>query len=109
MDNIKEFNNLVGKLLDKRYKIEKCLGTGGMSVVFKATDIADGATVAIKMLRDEIADDKEASALKSPLSTPLFSSSILPYLWGKVKKNESKIFQIAEKSREYFKKTLDKR
>ena len=60
MDNIKEFNNLVGKLLDKRYKIEKCLGTGGMSVVFKATDIADGATVAIKMLRDEIADDKEA-------------------------------------------------
>jgi serine/threonine-protein kinase len=60
MDKNKDFNNLVGRLLDKRYKIEKCLGTGGMSVVFKATDVADGSPVAIKMLRDEIADDKEA-------------------------------------------------
>ena len=60
MDNNKKFTDLVGKVLDKRYKIEKCLGTGGMSVVFKATDLKDGTPVAIKMLRDEIADDKEA-------------------------------------------------
>ncbi len=60
MENIKAFNDLVGTTLDKRYQIEKCLGTGGMSVVFKATDIRDGSAVAIKMLRDEIADDKEA-------------------------------------------------
>ncbi len=60
MENNKVFNDLVGTTLDKRYKIEKCLGTGGMSVVFKATDIRDGSAVAIKMLRDEIADDKEA-------------------------------------------------
>jgi len=60
MENNNVFNDLVGTLLDKRYKIEKCLGTGGMSVVFKATDISDGSAVAIKMLRDEIADDKEA-------------------------------------------------
>ena len=60
MENNLSFKNLVGTLLDKRYKIEKCLGTGGMSVVFKATDIRDGSAVAIKMLRDDIADDKEA-------------------------------------------------
>lgn len=60
MDNNNLFLDLVGKVLDKRYKIEKCLGTGGMSVVFKATDLKDGAPVAVKMLRDEIADDKEA-------------------------------------------------
>ena len=59
MDN-KNFTDLVGKVLDKRYKLEKCLGTGGMSVVFKATDLKDDTPVAIKMLRDEIADDKEA-------------------------------------------------
>ena len=60
MENNNVFNDLVGTTLDKRYKIEKCLGTGGMSVVFKATDVRDGSAVAIKMLRDEIADDKEA-------------------------------------------------
>lgn len=60
MENNLSFKDLVGTLLDKRYKIEKCLGTGGMSVVFKATDIRDGSAVAIKMLRDDIADDKEA-------------------------------------------------
>ena len=60
MDTNKNFTDLVGKVLDKRYKLEKCLGTGGMSVVFKATDLKDGTTVAVKMLRDEIADDKEA-------------------------------------------------
>lgn len=60
MDTNKNFTDLVGKVLDKRYKLEKCLGTGGMSVVFKATDLKDGTPVAVKMLRDEIADDKEA-------------------------------------------------
>lgn len=60
MENNQAFKALVGTLLDKRYRIEKFLGTGGMSVVFKATDIRDGATVAIKMLRDEIADDEES-------------------------------------------------
>lgn len=62
MENNQTFKALVGTVLDKRYKIEKLLGTGGMSVVFKATDIADGSPVTIKMLRDEIADDKDALA-----------------------------------------------
>lgn len=60
MENKNAFKSLVGTLLDNRYKIEKFLGTGGMSVVFKATDTRDGSAVAIKMLRDEIADDKES-------------------------------------------------
>ncbi len=62
MENMQTFKALVGTVLDKRYKIEKILGTGGMSVVFKATDVLDGAAVTVKMLRDEIADDKEALA-----------------------------------------------
>ncbi len=62
MENTQKFKSLVGKVLDKRYKIEKLLGTGGMSVVFKATDTVDGSAVSVKMLRDEIADDKDALA-----------------------------------------------
>jgi serine/threonine-protein kinase len=31
-----------------------------MSVVFKATDLRDGSAVAIKMLRDDVADDRES-------------------------------------------------
>ncbi len=60
MEKNLSFKDLVGTTLDSRYKIEKCLGTGGMSVVFKATDLRDGSAVAIKMLRDDVADDKES-------------------------------------------------
>ena len=60
MEKNLSYKDLVGTTLDSRYKIEKCLGTGGMSVVFKATDLRDGSAVAIKMLRDDVADDKES-------------------------------------------------
>ncbi|MBO5971010.1 MAG: PASTA domain-containing protein [Clostridia bacterium] len=60
MEKNLSFKDLVGTTLDSRYKIEKCLGTGGMSVVFKATDLRDGSAVAIKMLRDDFADDRES-------------------------------------------------
>ncbi len=60
MEKNLSYKDLVGTTLDSRYQIEKCLGTGGMSVVFKATDLRDGSPVAIKMLRDDVADDKES-------------------------------------------------
>jgi serine/threonine protein kinase len=60
MENNLAYSDLVGTMLDGRYKIEECLGTGGMSVVFRATDTSDGTAVAIKMLKDETANDKNS-------------------------------------------------
>ncbi|MCQ2353960.1 MAG: PASTA domain-containing protein [Clostridia bacterium] len=54
------FERFVGTTLDDRYQIEKLIGTGGMAVVFRAFDPVENRQVAIKMLRDEIANDKEA-------------------------------------------------
>ena len=54
------FERYVGTTLADRYQIEKLVGTGGMSVVFRAFDTVENRQVAIKMLRDEIANDKEA-------------------------------------------------
>ncbi len=60
MGNNNEYKKLVGTVIDGRYKIEEFLGTGGMSTVYRALDLELDRTVAIKMLRDEMADDEEA-------------------------------------------------
>ena len=65
MENSKTFDRnayekYVSCLLDGRYRIEKVLGTGGMAVVFRAHDEKKDRTVAIKMLRDDIAGDPDA-------------------------------------------------
>ncbi len=55
-----QFEKYVGRLFGGRYRIEAVIGSGGMSVVFRATDTAAGRTVAVKMLKDEISEDLEA-------------------------------------------------
>ena len=57
MDN---YENLIGTVLDDRYKIEKRCGSGGMALVFKAEDMLMNRTVAIKMLKDDMSNDAEA-------------------------------------------------
>ena len=53
------YEKLEGELLDGRYRLEKLIGIGGMAVVFKATDTyVNDNTVAIKMLKDDVACDK---------------------------------------------------
>lgn len=49
----------VGKRLDKRYEIEEIIGMGGMAVVYKARDIIENRTVAIKILKDEFVTNDE--------------------------------------------------
>lgn len=51
------FNKYIGMVLDDRYKLEKTLGSGGMAIVFLARDLLDGKYKAIKMLKENIAND----------------------------------------------------
>ncbi len=48
---------LIGKLLDKKYMIEKRLGEGGMGVVYQAKHIHIESTVAVKILHKELVAD----------------------------------------------------
>lgn len=49
----------VGKKLDGRYEIQELIGFGGMATVYKAKDIKNNRTVAIKILKDEFSRNSE--------------------------------------------------
>ena len=49
----------IGKKLDGRYEITELIGMGGMADVYKATDIVDKKTVAVKILKKEYAENEE--------------------------------------------------
>ena len=55
-----QFERYVGQVFDKRYRIVKVIGIGGMAVVFEATDLLMRRNVAVKMLKDEINNDVQS-------------------------------------------------
>ncbi len=68
---------MIDQILNDRYKILSQIGSGGMSIVYKALDMQTNSEVAIKVLRPELAEDeqilkrfnhevKAASALSHP-------------------------------------------
>jgi serine/threonine-protein kinase len=57
-----ESTPFVGQLLDGRYKIVREIASGGMSVVYEATHVKIGRTVAIKVLHRDMAGDPEVVA-----------------------------------------------
>lgn len=52
-------DNYLGTMLDDRYEILEVIGTGGMAVVYKAMCHRLNRYVAVKILRDELANDEE--------------------------------------------------
>ena len=52
-------NKYIGQVFDDRYEIQELIGEGGMSVVYKAQDLRLNRSVAIKVMRDEMAADEE--------------------------------------------------
>lgn len=57
---MEQFDKYVGQVFDRRYKINKIIGIGGMAVVFEAHDMLMNRTVAVKMLKEEINNDAQA-------------------------------------------------
>jgi serine/threonine protein kinase len=48
---------LEGKVLDDRYRLEEQIGRGGFGAVFRATDLTDGSSVAVKVFRPQSGND----------------------------------------------------
>lgn len=49
----------IGKRVDGRYELRELIGVGGMANVYKAFDLAENRTVAVKVLRDEYQTNEE--------------------------------------------------
>jgi len=59
MKQTTEKDNYIGRRLDGRYLVEELIGVGGMAYVYKATDLKDNSTVAVKILKEELLDNEE--------------------------------------------------
>jgi len=53
MEKTIDYSNYNGKMIGNRYIIEKCVGQGGMAVVFAAMDTVMKRRVAVKMLHEQ--------------------------------------------------------
>jgi len=60
MDNLPENDKYIGRILDGRYEILERIGSGGMSVVYKALCHRLNRYDAIKILRDDLSADGES-------------------------------------------------
>ncbi len=49
----------IGRKLDGRYEITELIGVGGMADVYKAIDVMENRTVAVKILKDEFSNSEE--------------------------------------------------
>jgi serine/threonine-protein kinase len=59
-DESDRYATLAGKVLDGRYQVDKRLGEGGMSYVYRARDVETGDTVALKILLPRLSRDPAA-------------------------------------------------
>ncbi len=50
--------SLIGKTLDRTYRLDQLLGKGGMGAVYKAHDVALNRDVALKMMHPHFTDDE---------------------------------------------------
>lgn len=49
----------IGRKLDGRYEIQELIGVGGMADVYRAADLLENRTVAVKILKNEFSDSED--------------------------------------------------
>lgn len=54
----------IGKKLDGRYEITELIGVGGMADVYKAVDVMENRTVAVKILKPEFSQNEISQTLQ---------------------------------------------
>jgi len=67
----------MNSLLGGRYRLESRVGSGGMGVVYRATDETLGRTVAVKIFRDSEAADLDRKVLETKLLAALNHPSLV--------------------------------
>lgn len=55
----------IGDIIDNRYNVLSYLGTGGMAVVFECKDLFSNKIVALKIMKEELLNDKQSVDLFS--------------------------------------------
>ena len=55
---VEEAQQLVGREIADKFKLLSCIGIGGSGAVYRAQQLALGRTVAIKVLRRQLAQDE---------------------------------------------------
>ena len=79
----------IGRKLDGRYEITELIGVGGMADVYKAIDILEDRTVAVKILKNEFADNEDFEDL------------------NEIIKNTAKVLGLSDKIHEGMLTTMD--
>jgi serine/threonine protein kinase len=59
MERVKGTQNLIGEVLDEKYRIERLLGQGGMGAVYFATHLGTERPVAVKVISPQFMQNEE--------------------------------------------------
>jgi len=93
-----EADELVGQLVDARYRIESVLGIGSMGIVYVARHLAVGKVVALKVLRQQFVQDAEVTqrfAAEATAATAIGNAHIVDTLdFGKLPNGSA--YQVME-------------
>ncbi|HEY4104546.1 MAG TPA: serine/threonine-protein kinase [Polyangiaceae bacterium] len=93
-----EADELVGQMVDARYRIESVAGIGSMGIVYVARHLAVGKRVALKVLRQQFVEDAEVTqrfAAEATAATAIGNAHIVDTLdFGKLPNGSA--YQVME-------------